>query len=119
MSWKRATAIIAASVAVGLIGWDIVVAAGAPLGATISEVIRDFSWNQPVIPLAWGVLFSHFFWNGSTPVPKPHRYIVLGLFAAVAILLGCLHWSVFPLWPALVGVPVGRLFWPQDKKTKP
>jgi uncharacterized membrane protein len=60
---KLITTIIMVATVVGLIGWDIYVAATPIRGDTISEIIRQAAYKHPMIPFTLGVLIGHWFWS--------------------------------------------------------
>lgn len=65
MSWRDSRKItigILVVITVLLIAWDIVVAANARSGDTISEVTLGFAMRHPVLPFAIGVICGHLFW---------------------------------------------------------
>jgi hypothetical protein len=63
MSTQRATKVILLVVAVGLVLWDVFVAAEPTPGDTISEVMLRWALRHPVIPFAIGVVCGHVFWG--------------------------------------------------------
>lgn len=65
------TKIVLAGVLAALIGWDVYVFGWGENRSTISEIIRDWSFEGSfLIPVAWGVLTGHFFWP-LKPDPRP------------------------------------------------
>ena len=63
MDTKLITTIIMIVTVIGLVGWDIYVAATPVGGDTISEIIRQSAKNHPMIPFVLGVLIGHWFWT--------------------------------------------------------
>jgi len=60
---RRWTKIVMAVCTAILIGWDIYAFVAGGNRTTISEIIRDFSFQGSfLVPVAWGVLIGHFFW---------------------------------------------------------
>jgi hypothetical protein len=57
------TKLILGATALALIGWDIWVFVRPPSGDTLSEVIRRWATEHPVLPFAFGVLMGHLFWT--------------------------------------------------------
>jgi hypothetical protein len=51
--------IVAATV---LITWDVKVALNDVSGDTISELLLEMAYRNPVLPFAFGVLMGHLFW---------------------------------------------------------
>jgi hypothetical protein len=60
--WRKITGITMLVVTVGLIGWDLIVAFNGIDGDTISEIMKNYAHDYPIIPLAWGVVLGHWFW---------------------------------------------------------
>ena len=50
-------------VTAGVILYDIPVAIWGPSGSTVSEVVRNWAYYQPIWPFAWGVVLGHWFWS--------------------------------------------------------
>jgi len=99
-----------------IVGVDIWLAANGFYGDTISEVTQAYSWRWATIPLAYGVLTGHLFWyiRGSVSW-KWGRIICLWVVAAASITLDVVDlYDVIPILPAAIGVPLGRLGWPQS-----
>jgi hypothetical protein len=69
MTWRAATAGILVAFAVGLIAWDTLVAIKAGNSATISQVLYQFSKQEPIVCVALGIVVGHLFW----PQAKRHR----------------------------------------------
>jgi hypothetical protein len=122
MNAKRITQAIILGTVVAWIGWDIYAASNGVDGDTESEVIRLFANRHPFLPLAMGVLMSHFFWNvraSSFRLPRIATFVglpVVGIAGAVLDFAGLLPW-VHPLAPFVIGIFLGRLLWPQRIKT--
>jgi hypothetical protein len=99
------------------IAWDIVVAANATSGDTVSEILLYAATRFTVVPLAAGTLCGHWFW----PVRKIEvgvwRYWALGGVGALA--LGLDYWapfiSIFPVIPFVIGFFLGHWLWPQKR----
>lgn len=72
---KKTTVGVIVGAALGLIGWDVVVATNKEKGDTISEVLLKASKNTPLVGVAWGILTGHLFWpqdkGNFTPDPEP------------------------------------------------
>jgi hypothetical protein len=99
-----------------VIVWDVFLAADKIPGNTISEVAGlGWAWTYSTLPLAYGVLTGHLFWH----VREKPSYRLFKLFALIAIggasiFLDFLDlYDVIPIVPVLIGVPLGRLGWPQ------
>lgn len=113
---KKITIAIMIVVIAIVVGWDLVVAVNSIKGDTISEIIQKISYEHPVVPLIFGTLGSHFFWAGKPLFDHYSRYLILiGIGIATAI-AGIWTVSICPLWPILIGIPLGRLLWPQNIK---
>lgn len=68
---KKTTAGVMIGAALGLIGWDVVVATNKKKGDTISEMLLAAGKNTPMLAVAWGILTGHLFWPQAKPVPPP------------------------------------------------
>ena len=116
MNTKLITAIIVCAAIVGLIGWDIFVAANPVPGDTISEVFLAFTYKHPFASFAFGVLSGHLTWPRTTN--SDHKWTILVSLIAVAIATLVLDLSgilpkMLPIIPLLIGIPIGHLLWPQ------
>jgi hypothetical protein len=113
---RRITGILMVVCIVVLLGWDIFAVAqeGDGSGNTISEIIRDFSHFE-FFPFVAGVLIGHWFWNGKAFIPSPLRYYILGAIGLAVVIFSVL-WSCNPMIPLVLGVPLGRIFWPQERR---
>lgn len=59
-------------VIVALCGWTTVcMLAGVP-GDTVSEQVRYYSFNFPILTLAVGFVLGHWFWPGPPPPQHPN-----------------------------------------------
>lgn len=63
--WKKKTVMIMVGTTIGLVLWDVVVAANKEKGDTISEITKAAAHKHPMIPLGFGILMGHFFWSQS------------------------------------------------------
>lgn len=50
--------------------WATIAAIWGRPGDTISETIRDYAAQYPILSLAAGVLIGHWFWHMGAPVPR-------------------------------------------------
>lgn len=98
-----------------LIAWDIVAFLKGGSDATISWVSITFFWAHPVFPFAAGILLGHLTW--SKPVQPNHlqELVLLGLGIVALLTMDWFHVlpAMMPLWPFLVGIPVGHAFFAQ------
>ena len=62
MTTKTVTVLLLLVAVVILGGWDVVVAANARPGDTISEIVLEASLRRPIIPFVVGVVCGHLFW---------------------------------------------------------
>lgn len=100
-----------------IIGWDIIAAIWGEGCATISCIGgKTWSFDWATIPLAWGVLTGHLFWITRGKIERMWiRILVLALVAVSSIVLDVLDfYDILPILPAVLGVPLGRLLWPQS-----
>ena len=47
---------------VGLVLYDLVAMVRSGPDATISVIVHEFSKNNPIVPLAVGIVIGHIFW---------------------------------------------------------
>lgn len=118
MNTKLITATIVIATILGLIGWDIFVAANTVSGDTISEITLAFAYKHPFVAFALGVLCGHLTWPRR--INSDHKWTILValIIASVATLVvdlsGILP-KMIPIIPLAIGIPVGHLLWPQPK----
>ena len=99
-----------------IIGWDIIAAVWGDGCSTISCIGgKTWSYSYSTIPLAWGVLTGHLLWITREEVKlRWLRFVLLGVLATASIVLDIVDfYDVIPIVPSLIGVPLGRLLWPQ------
>ncbi len=100
-------------ITVGLILWDVFLAADKEPGNTISEVIQQASKRWWIIAYGWGVLAGHFFLT--SPVESlPVWTVPISLTAAGigGLVFGATRKLIVPRWLALiVGAVHGWLLW--------
>ena len=116
MTTRRWTIAVLLAAVGGLILWDIIVATNRTDGDTISEIVLAVSYSWYTLPLALGVVCGHLIWPAKKKLLRSSEATlwVLIFVGTVALMLDALlAVSVFPLWPFLVGVGVGRVVWPQ------
>jgi len=100
-----------------LIGWDIVVAIWGPDCSTISCILgKTWAYQHSTLPFAWGVLTGHLFWiTRGKIVWMWFRIIALVALAGASTILDIVDlYDVIPILPVMIGVPLGRLLWPQS-----
>jgi hypothetical protein len=112
----KVTIALVAVATVGLVGWDINVAANDVRGDTISEVALGTAYKHPSLGLAWGILTGHLAWPRERPLfwRKPWTAILAG--ALVLLLVGAESWfsmGIAPILPLLPGILLGHWLWPQ------
>jgi len=97
---------------------DLYWASNGVAGDTISEVTKAYSWQWQTIPVAYGVLTGHLFWGHHGPVAlRWVRYLGICVLVATLVTLDVVDWlDVIPIFPVLIGIPLGRLLWPQEIK---
>ncbi len=99
-----------------IIGFDIVMVITDEPNDTISEVFgKDWSWRFSTLPLAWGIITGHLFWIARGTIRW--KWIRLAAMLAVvgaSIVLDVIDpYDVVPIVPVMIGIPLGRLGWPQ------
>jgi hypothetical protein len=103
-----------------IIGWDIVAAVWGEGCATISCIGgKTWSYSHSTIPLAWGVLTGHLLWITRGKIEwQWFRIAALVAVAGASIILDVVDfYDIIPIFPGLIGVPLGRLLWPQSWPT--
>lgn len=63
MNTRKITGAVVIAVTIGLIGWDIFARIHGGYEATISAVIFETAFKEPVVPFAFGFLMGHLFWG--------------------------------------------------------
>jgi len=114
------TKIFMAVVLAVIIGWDIIAAVWGEGCATISCIGgKTWSYSYSTIPLAWGVLTGHLFWVTRGKIKwQWFRIAALVAVAGASIILDVVDlYDVIPILPGMIGVPLGRLLWPQSWPT--
>ena len=116
------------AITVFILIFDVFLAADGVPGNTWSELLRDAGMRHWWIPMAWGFLASHFWWNGD--YPQWHDMWMLWALGVGSLLLNIItavvmfnHGLVVPVWFNVVmfsgvGPVLGRLFWPQKRKPR-
>ncbi len=120
MKTRKLTKYLLASTAVVWIVWDIFVAIEPTPGDTESEVIRDYAWNHPFVPLGFGVLMGHFLWTragGRYFKRSPWLLVPIGLGALALDASGVIG-SIQPLIPFGAGMLLGHTLWTQSTPDK-
>ncbi len=115
MSWNsvavEASALLALTL--GIIAWDIFLAADKRKRNTISAMIAGASETWWIIPYAWGVLGGHWFVSKSLDVPVWLTGSSL-VVAGVVVLVLNLKRVRLPAWvAAAIGFVHGGLLWSQ------
>jgi hypothetical protein len=113
----RATKVFLASLASTAIVYDVLAYALGGEGATISEVVYDWSVS-PSLPFAFGALGGHLFWaapEGSRTTGQKFAGLAALLVASGAMLPLS---SDSALLPVAAGVVAGRVLWPQTPRAR-
>ena len=125
MDWRKITKILLVTVAVVLIVYDFFPFFAKERGDTISEVILYYAMRCFSIPYTFGLLCGHFFFPRDGVYPKPAVLLPLGaLVIGVDVLSYVLNISylhmlqTYPAGALIVGLPIGVLFWPQQRSDK-
>ena len=122
---KKTVTTIMIVLTLAIIGFDVLVGTDIIPDNTISEIMAESSQTIPLIPIAWGVLMSHFFflrsWDRYMSYFRglhDNRYYFLSLFG-IAVALSMLA-GIMPAWPTfvyyLIGMVVGYELFPQFKE---
>ena len=116
---KWMTTVVVLAVTGALVIYDIAILVEPTPGDTISEILGSTAWRHPVIAWGWGALGGHLFWHMTSPIS--HKWVRLSililvtsslLVAGVAAILPMIN----PGLPLVLGIPAGRLGWPQRKR---
>jgi hypothetical protein len=100
-----------------IIGYDIVAVSLGGGEATISQIGgAGWAYHHSTIALVWGALTGHLFWITRGKIEwKWFRLIALVAVVGASVILDVVDfYDVIPILPALIGVPLGRLGWPQS-----
>lgn len=101
-----------------IIVWDVIALSMGGGQATISGIMgKGWSYQHSTLPLAWGVVTGHLFWiTRGTIQWQVFRIIALVAVAGASLMSDFLFdfYDVTPILPVVLGVPVGRLLWPQS-----
>lgn len=102
-----------------LVVWDALVANNEVKNDTISEIVRDVSWDVWLLPFVVMGVCGHLFWNraGSTKPFRPRLLVgACAIVGARDVLWWAAGWPPIPnanLVVGLVGLILGALWWPQ------
>jgi len=119
--YQTISAALIATVTLGLAAYDVLPALSDADGDTISQVLRRWSRDWPILAYLWGVLAGHFFlgYHRAVTTPAGDLWLVvwsgwLGLilnlwYREAAVSAGT--WAYVGLLVA--GVSVGHFFWSQ------
>lgn len=112
---KISSGFIIATIAVWIL-WDIPAAVLSGTYGTLSDVIRHWATQHPAFGFSIGILAGHWFWNAKDVVYPFLMYVAWGLIAVLLTLdlgFGVLP-ALYPLWPFIFGIGMGRLLWPME-----
>lgn len=99
-----------------IIVFDIVAVSVGGGDATISDIMgATWAYSHSTIPFTWGGLTGHLFWITRGEVRwRGVRLAVLISLVLWSIVLDFIDfYDVIPILPAAIGIPLGRLGWPQ------
>lgn len=112
--------VVAATV---LLFWDVYVATNDVKDDTISEFLRDLSYDFWILPYLLMGVMGHLFWNrdeGSSRTFRPQvlvgSSVLVGLRDVVNAFVALPTHPYAPLVTGLIGFTVGAMFWPQARK---
>jgi hypothetical protein len=122
---RKTTEILIWSTIVVWIVWDVIVMVLWGAYPTESRTIADWSTRVGTMPLAWGVLGGHFFWNvpAGTTLWKYRHWVIVGVGALMMGTDTAMYFTgtVYPLGATaalpVAGFPIGHWFWPQHRKS--
>lgn len=100
-----------------IIVYDIVAVVLGGGAATISDIMgATWGYKYSTLPLAWGVLTGHLFWimRGEIRWRWFRLAALVSVVGASAFLDVADFYDVLPILPAVIGIPLGRLGWPQS-----
>jgi hypothetical protein len=124
-SLRHVTMFIMVFVAIFLAVYDLFPFWDKSRGDTISEVMLYWSMHCFTLPCVFGTLAGHFFIPRDGHYPKPN--ILLAILVTLIILdvvVGVLGIAILqtiqshPVIAFSLGVPIGPLFWPQQREDK-
>ena len=128
MNWRPITKWLLVITAVVWAAYDFLPFLNPARGDTISEVIAEYGLHLFSLPFAFGILMGHFFFLRDGALPKPRVLIpvmlaVIGLDVLTYFTHGDLsmmlrHAQTYTPISFIAGIPVGTLFWPQQKSDK-
>jgi hypothetical protein len=113
--------ILIATAAVWFI-WDLIPAINNGRGDTLSENMRDWGRSLLVLPMLWGALGSHFFFNFGQASNYVTRFYILLAISVVAIIVNVAVYYLHPIeynvyWRVsayVVGAFLGVFLWGQS-----
>lgn len=111
------TSIFMVAVLTIIIVWDVIAAIWGEGCSTISCIGgKTWSFDWATIPFAWGVVTGHLFWitRGKIVWMWPRLGVLFAVTGAVITLDIVDLYDAIPILPAIIGVPLGRLLWPQS-----
>lgn len=122
---RHVTMLIIVLVALFLAFYDVIPFKDPGRGDTISEIILFWALRCFSLPYTFGVLAGHFFIPRDGGKPRPivlitllALIIVLDVVTRVCNIGQLLDAQKIPFIAFAVGVPIGPLFWPQQRKDK-
>ena len=97
--------------------YDIIAVSLGGGAATISRIGgAGWSYQHSTIPFVWGALTGHLLWimRGKVRWQAFRLASLLSLVGLSVFLDVADFYDVIPILPAAIGVPLGRLGWPQS-----
>ena len=122
MVWTRKISmglILATVVVLGV--WAIIVASNDTLDDEISVVLLEWASVWKTVPLALGVFMGHWLWPVKKVILGPWRYALLLAVVLLSVLSDIFisYFTIFPLYPFMIGVLAGHWLWPQRERAQP
>ena len=116
---RQTTTILLILCSLILLAWDVKVATNEVKDDTISELLRDVSWDVWLLPFMLMGVMGHLFWNR----PGVHKETKHALLIGSCLVIGLrdIVWHVASLPPlpyanlacGAVGFVLGARWWPQ------
>lgn len=112
---KISAALIVVTVAVWVV-WDVIAVAVGGAYATESIVIRDWATAHPSLALSVGIIAGHWFWNVDEVRYPQLMWAAFGVIGTALLLdfTVLTYPTVYPLWPFIGGMVLGRVLWPLE-----
>jgi hypothetical protein len=115
--WISFTKIFMLSIGVIIVIVDSILALNGIKGDTISEVALFYGIKSGFVPGGLGYVLGHLFWPRKYKVPFVASIFFAIAYASLAHLLQS-HFHIVPIIWVVIGIVIGSLLWPQERKQK-